>query len=544
MNRICFLFFLFAFFTNIFSQDRNIPPEQPMLVVGIIVSEMRYEYLNRYWDMFSEGGFKKLVSTGTVFRNAHHDYLLAESGAGYASIATGAYPDVHGIVANFWYERLKENTKYCIGDDNIQTIGGNYESGKYSPSNLLALNTSDQLKLSSNFASKVFSVSLDPVGAVISGGHTADAAYWYDNYSGKWITSSYYCDSLPQWVNEFNSKDIAGIYLSRTWETKLPIDKYLNNFTKNQQEKGFSGIKGFPYDLNLISMISKKERNYSVLKETPFGNTYTKDMAISIIINEELGKNLNTDWLNVCFSGTSYAGKNFMPLSVEMQDLYLRLDEDIAHFLSFLDENIGLKNVLIFFTAENAIANEPSYLQEHKMPGGYFNYNSAISLLTTYLNVIYGTGDWVKFYYSQQIYLNRELIEDSRLSLAEFQDRVARFMVQFEGVSSALTAENLMTNNYTHGIFEKMQKNYHQERSGDIILGLSPGWIEKGIERATASSFRYDTHIPLVFYGWKTGRSVITRDVSVTDIAPTLAVLLNISRPQSAQGKVIEELIR
>jgi len=291
-------------------------------------------------------------------------------------------------------------------------------------------------------------------------------------------------------------------------------------------------------------MINKKERDYSILRRTPFGNTYTKDMAIALLINEELGKNDHTDWLTVAFSSTSYIGKSFLPLSVEMQDTYLRLDEDIAHFLSFVDDQVGLKNVLIYLTAENAIANEPSYLLDNRMPGGYFNYNSALSLLRTYLNIIYGSGEWIKFYYSQQIYLNRDLIEDSRLSLSEFQDRVARFMVQFEGVSSALTSENLMTNNYTHGVFEKMQKNYHQERSGDIILGLSPGWVEKGLDDETASSFRYDSHVPLIFYGWKTGRTIITRDISITDIAPTLSVLLNISRPAGTQGKAIEELLR
>ncbi len=544
MKAICTILILAITCTRVFSQDRNIPSEQPKLVIGIIVSEMRYDYINRYWDKFGEGGIKKLISTGSVFRNAHHDYLLTESGAGYASIATGSYPDIHGIVANFWYERLKHNIRYCIRDDNVNTIGGNYESGKFSPACLQTLNISDQLKLSNNFHSKVYSISLDPVAAIISGGHTANAAYWYDDYTGKWISSSFYCDSLPQWLNDFNDKNLSGTYLSRKWETLLPQEKYFNNQIKNGEEKGFSGIKGFPYDLEKISRKNKKEIDFSVLKETPFGNTLTKDLAISLILDEELGKNAYPDWLTVCFTATSNVAKNFMPLSPEMEDTYLRLDNDITHFLAFIDEQIGLKNVLIYLTAENAIANEPSYLLENKIPGGYFNYNSAVSLLRTYLNVIYGTGDWVTFYYSQQIYLNRELIEDSRLSLAEFQERVARFMVQFSGVSSALSSENLMTNNYTHGVFEKMQKNYYQGRSGDVILGLSPGWVERGIERKHASLFHYEAHVPLIFYGWKTGRSIISRNVSVTDITPTIAVMLNLSRPPGVQGKVIEELTR
>ena len=529
---------------NSFSQGRNIPPEQPKLVVGILISEMRYDYLNRYWNNFGEGGFKKLISTGTVFKNAHHDYLIAESSAGYATVATGAFPDVHGIVSNYWYERLKNRVRYCISDEKVSTVGGSYESGKYSPSGMLAITVSDQLKLTSGFKSKVISISLDPVASVFTGGHTANAAYWYDNANGKWITSSFYRDSLPDWLNEFNAKDIAGTYLSRTWETLLPEEKYTaGNNTDNVKEKGLSGRTDFPYNLDQISLLKRKQRDYSILKYTPFGNTYTKDLAISAIINEQLGQNDHTDWLSVGFSASTYIGENFMSWSKEMEDTYLRLDQDIAHFLSFLDEQIGLKNVLIYITAENALANEPSYLMEHRLPSGYFNYNNALSLLRTYLNVVYGSGEWIKFYYSQQIFLNRDLIEDSRISHEEFMNRIAGFMVQFEGVSNVLTSENLMKNNYTQGIFEKMQRTYNQKRSGDIILGLTPGWVERGSDREAASAFRYDTHVPLVFYGWKTGRTVISRNVSVTGIAPTLSVLLNISRPVSAQGEVFPELI-
>ena len=528
--------------SNVFSQDMSIPPEKPSLVVGIIISEMRYDYLIRFRENFSENGFNKLLSTGTVFKNAHHDYLITESGPGYATLSTGAYPDVHGIVANFWYERLRNNVNFCIRDEKVNSVGGAYESGKFSPSNLLTHTVSDQFKISGNFGSKIISVSLDPTAAVLLGGHTADAAYWYDDTNGRWITSSFYCDSLPEWVEDLNDKDMAGTYLSRKWELLLPPEKYstkLRNVPNNEQ--GFSEKSTFPYDLSKLSAQKRKYRDYSLLKKTPFGNTFTKDIAISAIIHEELGKGTHTDWLMMSFSAGSYLGQHYSSWSDEMEDTYLRLDQDIAHFLSFLEEYTGLKNVLIYLTAANAIAHEPSFMLENRLPSGYFNYNSALSLLRTYLNLVYGTGDWVKYYYSQQIYLNRELIEDSRLSLDEFQSRVARFMVQFEGVSNALSSENLMKNNYTHGVFEKIQRNFNQKRSGDIFLGLTPGWVEKGSGKPETSSFRYDTHVPLIFYGWKTGRAAISRNVSVTGIVPTLSALLEISQPQGARGEVLQE---
>jgi len=541
--RVILLVLLITQFINISAQERVIPSEKPKLVIGIVVSEMRYDYLKRYYDKFGDGGFKRLVNQGTFCRNTHHDYLLSGSASGYASLVTGAYPDVHGIVSEYWYDRLKGQVQYCIDDNSINTVGGSYDQGRFSPSSMMVSTLSDELRLATKFRSKVVSVSLDPEAAIISGGNTANAAYWYDNTKGTWITSSYYADSLPTWVQDFNSKGFADIYLGKTWDKLLAMEEYTESLPDTGTfEKGIKGRSVFPYNLEKISAISRKEKDYKILKYTPFGNSYTSDFAVSAILNEELGKDKVTDWLNVGFSVTSYAGEVFNSWSVEMQDIYLRLDKDIEHFLDFVDEEVGLKNVLIYLTAENAIANEPDYLKEQRMPSGYFNYNSAVSLLSSYLNLIYGSGDWVKFYHSRQIYLNTELIENSKLSLKDFEDKVARFMIQFEGVSNVLTANNLMSNNYTRGAFEKIQKSYNQKRSGDIILNLNPGWIEKGPAKKEASSFRFDTHVPLIWYGWKIGRDEIPEKISVTDIMPTLAYFLDLSRPDAVQGEIIYKL--
>jgi hypothetical protein len=529
--------------TSIFSQNPSLPSEKPKLIIGIVVSEMRYDYLSRYWDKFGDGGFKRLVNGGTFCKNTHHDYLISESGEGFASISTGAYPEVHGIVSDYWYDRLRDKIKFCISDDKANTTGGAYEQGKYSPSELLSSTLSDQARVAGQFKPKVFSISMDPRAAVLSGGHSANAAYWFDNEQGNWITSSYYLDSLPSWVNDFNGKGFSEIYLQRSWEPLLPIQSYTESLPDdNKYETGFSGNKVFPYDLNKMSMIKKNQRSFDLLKYTPFGNSLTKDFAAATIVNEELGKDIFTDWLQIGFTASGYLGDKFSSNSAEIEDTYLRLDKDIEHFLKFLDEQVGMKNVLIYLTAENAMADDPAYMVDQGLPSGYFNYNSAMSLLGTYLNLIYGKGDWVKFYYAQQIYLNRDLIENSKLSLEDFQDVVAAFMIQFEGVANTLTATNLMTNNYTRGFFEKIQKSYNQKRSGDILIHLSPGWTEKGIDKQYASSFRYDSHVPLIWYGWKINRSTILHPVSVTDIMPTIAVFLDIPRSGSLEGNLIEEM--
>jgi predicted AlkP superfamily pyrophosphatase or phosphodiesterase len=529
---------------SIYGQDRKIPSEKPKLVIGLVVSEMRYDYLNRYWGKFGEGGFKRLVSNGTFCKNAHHDYLISESATGFATISTGAYPDGHGIVSDFWYDRLKDEIVYSIFDENANTLGGAYESGQFSPVNIQSSTLSDEVKISNKFLSKVVSVSLDPRAAVISGGHTADIALWYNDKGGNWISSSYYVDSLPVWVEEFNQKKIADIYLDKSWDPLYPVAEYEESLDDNNDfETGIKGRKTFPYNLAELSQIKRKDKDYEVLKYTPFGNTFTRDMAVAATIAEGLGKDEYTDFLYLNFAATSFAGEYFNSWSVEMQDIYLRLDKEIEHLLNFIDQEIGLKNVLLYLTAENAAANEPSYLLEQKIPSGYFNYNSALTLLRTYLNVVYGKGDWIRFYYAQQIYLNSLLIEDSKISITEFEDRVARFMVQFEGVDKVLTSNDLMKNNYTRGTFEKIQKTYNQKRSGDIILHLSPGWIEKGVDRMHASSFHFNSHVPLIWYGWKIGRDEISRQISVTDIMPTINYFLNLSISPAMQGNIIQELV-
>ncbi len=534
---------LFLLINSVFCQNPSVPSEKPKLIIGIVVSEMRYDYLNRYWDKFGEGGFKKLVNGGTFCKNTHHDYLISESGEGFATIATGAYPDVHGIVSDYWYDRLRDKITFCVRDETVKTTGGAFEQGKYSPHALMSSTLSDQARVAGQFKPKVISVSLDPRAAVLSGGHSANAAYWFDTEKGIWISSSYYLDSLPVWVDDFNSKTFAELYLQRLWEPLLPISSYTESLADdNKYETGFSGKKTFPYDLNKMSLVKKGQRNFDILKYTPYGNSLTKDFAISTIVNEELGQDQNTDWLQVGFSATGYMGDKFSSNSTEIEDAYLRLDKDIEHFLNFLNEQLGMKNVLIYLTADNAMADDPAFLSDQGQPTGYFNYNSAMSLLGTYLNLIYGKGDWIKFYYAQQIYLNRDLIENSKLSLIEFQNVVASFMIQFEGVANTLSSTNLMTNNYTRGFFEKIQKSYNQKRSGDIILHLSPGWTERGIEKEYASSFRYDTHVPLIWYGWKIGRANIFRPVSVTDIMPTIAVFLDIPRSGSLEGSLIQEM--
>ncbi len=547
------IFFLRKFFigvvilitTSSIIMGQKIPPSKPKLIVGITISGMRYDYLSVYWDKFGDDGFRKMATTGANCKNARYEYLITDPSSGYASIATGSMPSTHGIISDFWYNRLGNEIIYAIDDKDQTTIEGTYGRGPYSPVSLNSRTLSDELMVKSRFRSRSIGISMDPKAAILMAGHTATGAYWLDPENASWITSSYYADSLPGWVRDFNQKNYRDIYLERSWETLHPIAEYSESMLDNNEyETGFRGQITFPYDLDRLST-SSEGRDYSMLMTTPWGNTFTKDMAIAAIANEELGKRDVSDIIHISFNATNQLANYFTTWSVEMEDAYLRLDQDLAHLLDFLDSELGLENVLVYLTAENALAVDPRYLSDYRIPAGFFNYRTSVSLLRSYMNAVYGQGDWVTFYHAHQIYLNHQLIEDSGLTLEEVQNRVARFMVQIQGVSNTIQSHVLQQNNFTSGVLQRIQNSYYQKRSGDVIINLTPGWVEhSGLVENNANEFRYTSHVPLIFYGWKVKRTSIPYRVSPADIATTIASFMEISMPENATGIVIQEIVK
>jgi predicted AlkP superfamily pyrophosphatase or phosphodiesterase len=540
LKYIAAILFLFLSIYSFGQKRKNIPPEKPKLVVTIVVEQMRYDVIYRYWNKFGEGGFKRLVDEGSFCRNAHYNYLFTQSSVGYATIASGTYPSYHGIVADEWFDRVKEEIMYCAED--LKAVPTNYisQAGNRSPKKMLTTTFSDELKLFNADVSKSIGISLKDYGAIFPAGHKAEAAYWFDFEKGNWLTSNYYMDSLPDWVLEFNEKKFADLYLDRMWNTKLDIDQYLYDDIDSYGE-GLYGQFEFPYDL---SKLRKEDKDYSLLLNTPYGNTLTKDFAIATILNEQLGVDDTTDFISVSFTSNGGAYKLFGPGSVELEDMYLRLDEEIEHLLTFIDENFGKENVMVVFTSDHGSVDVPDFLADNKIPSGYFNYKKAFLLLNSYLNFTYGKGDWISFYHKQQVYLNHILIEESEIDLSAFQNTVADFLIQFAGVANTVTSTTLKNNYFGDGIFKQMQNSFNQNRSGDVIINLEPGWIEqKSIIESENSSYSYDTHVPLVWYGWKIGRKTIDRKIDMIDIAPTITYFLEISKPNGSVGEVIFELV-
>ena len=544
-----FLLLSFYFYSTSISFSQNsskIPPEKPKLIIGIVVEQMRYDYLGRFWNQFGEGGFKRLVNEGNNCKNANYNHFFTQTGVNFATLVTGTTPSYHGIVADEWFVPLKNKVVNCIEDEREKTVGGSFKSGRISPRNMLTTTIGDEIRLSNFMQSKVISISLEGKPAVIAGGHNPNAAYWLDEETGSWVTGSYYMNDLPVWVNEFNNKKFADMYMTRSWEPKLSIEKYTQCLTDdNPYEIGINGKRTFPYPLYELGATKNKDKfNYALLKTTPFGNTLTADFAINTIVNEQLGKDDNPDLLMLSFSATESIGQNFGTSSIEVMDAFLKLDEDISHLLTFLDSEIGKHNILIFFTSDHGAAANAEYLATTKIPVGYFSQISSVSLLRSYLNAIYGKGEWVKHYHAQQVYLNRDLIEESKQSLSDVQDKTAQFLLQFTGVSNTVSATTLQNSYFSDGVFSKMQKGYNQKRSGDVIINLDPGWAEKnGTSTSHNSSYSYDTHVPLVWYGWKIKRGNVFEKVDMTNVAPTISYFLEIASPNASTGQPIQGVV-
>jgi predicted AlkP superfamily pyrophosphatase or phosphodiesterase len=514
------------------NQKESFKDKTPKLVVGVVIEEMRYEMLLRYWDSFGDDGFKKIIDNGSLCTNAKYNYLITQNSVGHATIVTGTNPSYHGIIADTWYNRLTDKVINSTSDN-------------FSPQNLLVSSIGDEIKIGFNEKSKILSVALNPVSSVISGGRSADYAFWYNDESGIWETGSYYTDSLPNWASEFNLKKFQDVYMKKSWATLNSLAENYHSSLPDQNlfEIGFKSYRStFPYELQFLK---SRSGNYKYLKYTPYGNTYTKDFAASAIIGENLGKDDYPDFISISFSVTHYVNELFGPRSVEMEDVYLRLDKDLAHFIGFLDQEIGLDNVVIYITSDRGVSDIPEYLLSKKQNAGIFDGQQCIALLNSYLNILYDEGDWVTMYYARQFYINQKMLDKTGVLASEIQSRIADFVVQYAGVANAIPAAVLLSTNFESGINKKIQNSFNQKRSGDVLLNLEPGWIEKnGGVTASGSAYNYDTHVPLIWYGGGISKSHIDSEIDMTDIAPTISWILKINSPNSSIGKPIVDIFQ
>lgn len=536
---IVFLTSLFFCSTFGFAQKPH-----PKLIVGIVVDQMRYDYLYKYWDKYSEGGFKKLVNQGALFKNAHYNYIPTYTAPGHCSIYTGTFPSVHGIAGNEWLDRDAQKKIYCTidtADGSIKPVGtSDRKVGCHSPRRQMVTTLGDELRMFTNFQSKVVGIALKDRSSILPAGHNASGAYWLDGTSGKFVTSSYYRDELPSWLVIFNKLSLVESYLSKPWNTLLPIEKYTESYADNNRYEGkMSGELApvFPHNLPEI----RKKAGLGLIRETPFGNSLTKDLALAAIEGEELGKDDITDLLAISFSSPDYIGHHFGPQSIEVEDCYLRLDLELADLLTYLEKNIGKDNFLLFLTADHGAAQNANYLKDQKIPAGYYRGQDVEDSLKTMLNRRYGQGDWLLSFMNEQVYLNRPLINSRRMNPDEVENNVARYLETLPNVYKALPGHILRQGAANSKIERLAQNGLHPNRSGDVFVAMNFGYMDYSETGTThGSTYSYDTQIPLVFYGKGIKPGNYFQAAEITDIAPTISGIANIPLPGAATGKVLE----
>ena len=538
MMRKTFLLFTFYIFTAAaFAQT-----SKPKLVVGLVIDQMRWDYLYRFNALYGEGGFKRMLKEGFTAENTFIPYVPTYTAVGHTCVYTGSIPAISGIVGNNWFDKTTGRGVYCTDDSTVSTVGSNSRAGKMSPANLWVTSITAELKLSNNFKSKVIGIALKDRGAILPAGHSANAAYWYD--AGRWITSTHYMTALPTWVEQFNNKGLVAKYMNQDWNTLLPMSSYgLSTADDKPYENSIRGERTvtFPHKLSLIDSITRKES----FRTTPFANTFTFDFAKAAIENEGLGKNTVTDFLAVSISATDYVGHSFGPNSVEIEDTYLRLDKDIANFLQYLDAKLGKGNYTVFLSADHAVAHIPAFLAEHKIPGGNFEDFDIRRELDSLIMAEFGLRNMVLSLQNYQVYLNITELEKQGKDVAAVKRSVIKALQAKPFIIAAFETDKLEATTLPQPLKTMLINGYNPKRSGDIEFTLKPGYFDGGVKGTTHGLWNpYDAHIPCLFFGWGVKQGKTNRETYMTDIAPTLAAMLKIQMPSGCVGKVITELIK
>ncbi|MEO7264655.1 MAG: alkaline phosphatase PafA, partial [Ferruginibacter sp.] len=526
--KILFIAFIsILFIGNIQAQSKPIPTQttdkisRPKLVIGLVVDQMRWDYLYRYYSRYGKGGFRRLMKQGYSFENTFVPYVPTVTASGHTCIYTGSVPAIHGIVGNDWIENKTGKRMYCTQDDSVNTVGSNSKEGKMSPKNLLVTTVSDELRIATNFRSRTFGLAMKDRGGIFPAGQSGNAAYWFEDVSGNWITSTYYMQSLPKWVTDFNNNHFTDKFMEKDWNLLYPESSYIQSTSDDKQyEKTLPQEKTRTFPHSYKSLIGK---SYYAFRINPFGNNLTLDFATTLIKNERLGKNGETDILAVSLSAPDYISHRFGPNSLEVEDTYLRLDIEIEKFLNMLDAEIGKGNYVLFLTADHGAPNTPGFMQENKLPGGNLKAKWMIPEMNDLLKKQFGQDSIVINIFEYQVYLNYAKIDSLKLNKQGIKASLIEFLLSKPEVEQAFDYAEFDKLVMPSRLKEMFAKGYFRSRSGEVQFILKPQYHDvdwAGTEHGTWQP--YDTHIPLIFFGWNINPGKTYREVYMTDIAPTL----------------------
>ncbi|WP_300670465.1 alkaline phosphatase PafA [Soonwooa sp.] len=531
-------------FLGVFQASAQTKVERPKLVVGLAIDQMRWDYLYRFYNKFGEDGFKRMLKEGYSFNNVMIPYLPTVTAIGHTSIYTGSVPSIHGIAGNDWTDKETGKNVYCTTDDAYKGVGTtDNKIGAHSPKNLWSTTITDQLGLATNFQAKVVGVSLKDRASILPAGHNPTGAFWFDETTGNFVTSTYYMQDLPNWVKDFNSKNYAKELVSKGWNTLLPINQYTESSRDDAPWESLLGSATkpvFPYN-NLAADYDKKK---GILRTTPFGNSYTLKFAEATVDGYQLGADDITDFLAINVASTDYVGHAFGPNSIEVEDTYLRLDKDLGTFFKMLDKKVGKDNYLVFLSADHGGAHSVGFLEENKIPTGFFGEGLEKSLNAD-LEKKFGVANLILAIDNYQVYTNDKLISEKNLDSEDVKKYIIKNLKSNPTVLYAFDMTEVGEVPVPEPIKSRAINGYNWKRSGDIQIVTKDSNLAYYAKKGTTHSVwnSYDAHIPLIFMGWKVKNGESNKPYYMTDIAPTLAQFLKIENPSGNVGQPIVEVL-
>jgi len=534
----------------------------PRLVLQITVDQLRGDLIDRNKAHFGDGGFRYLLDNGLYYTDAHHRHANTETIVGHVTLATGTDPAVHGMVANLWFDRKTGQPYYNVQDGNYPLLsqGGVDQSTEIdptqraattdgrSPKAILTTTIADEISVGIAGGPKVFGVSVKDRGAISMAGHSGKA-FWFSKSEGRFITSNYYMDSYPEWVNEWNEKGAVEAYADTNWELSDPRESYrFGDADDMEWETDFPGYgRAFPHPFGPAD-----GRFYTTLLTlSPAGDELTASFAKALIDAEQIGADEVTDYLSVSFSSTDYVGHIFGPSSLETEDNLRRLDRTLADLLSHVDEKVGLDRTLIVLSADHGAPEVPGYLESLGITAGFFDFKEVDKQpAIEALKARFGFAEELIENFSQPyLYLNNALLQKNGLDKAEVARALAEELQKMAGITQAVSSEDLRAGRVARTtVSEAVLANFHPERSGDIYVVFEPHWFVADfdglhVSSAHGSPWTYDTHVPIVFAGPGITPARIARRAETVDVAPTIASYLKIKSPSGTRGRVLVEVL-
>jgi len=521
---------------------------KPKLVLVIVVDQFRYDYLERFGDLFGEYGFKLVTKRGALFTNANYDYVPTFTACGHAAIFSGSIPSQNGIVGNAWFDRESGKVRIMVADDAAHTVtsdGPSARGGAASPRTLIGTTIGDQMRLSNNLQSKVFTASLKDRAAVLPGGQHPNGAYWFNEASGGFVSSDYYAKELPAWVRSFSANVKADKYFGMKWDRILPAEAYKRAQPENLSlQKSALGGR-FPYAVT-GGEDKPGQKFYTAFEITPFASEYLANFCMAAVGAESLGADEYPDLLSISFSSPDLTGHYYGPDSAEIEDTYIRLDRVIADLLGFIDGRIGLANTIVVVTGDHGVAPVPEYAHSNGFDAARMSGREVVDAVNKALGARFGEGKWVQNFINDQLYLDQKLIADKKVDAAEAERVAGETALTLAGVVNYFTRTQLVGGRMPDGpIARRVANGFNRERSGDVWLITKPFYFfsEGDLPTTHGSPYNYDTHVPVVLFGAGVKPGRYNDACSPSDIAPTLAALLGIEPPSNRTGRVLTEAL-